>query len=91
MPSEPLAALSIGYTPREVAESLRTSPDRVLDWIRSGELQAIDKRAKGAKRATWVIPPAALAKFVAARSTSPPGPRQRRQRKTSGGHVPQYY
>jgi excisionase family DNA binding protein len=78
------------HTPKQVAEILQTSADRITDLIAAGELQAINIGRKGAKRATWRISAESLAAFLAKRSTSPAAPKvQRRKRKSD--YVPTYY
>jgi excisionase family DNA binding protein len=54
-------------SPRDVGQQLRVSKDTVLEWIRSGALQAIDVRRPRSSRARYRIPWDALESFKAAR------------------------
>lgn len=72
--SEILLAPARLFTTAEAAKLLSTSKDRILDWIRCGDLTAVNIKAPGSVRATWRIPEDALAKFLAVRATQPPTP-----------------
>lgn len=76
-------------TPRECAEEISTSPDRIVDLINAGELLAIDIRGPGSKRATWRISRDAWEDFLRRRQSQAPKPKQKRQ-KTSA-YVPTFY
>jgi hypothetical protein len=65
-------------TPPQVAEQYRVDPHRVIHWIRSGQLRAINL-GDGNKRPRYRISPADLAAFEASRSVQPPAPRVRRR------------
>ena len=54
-------------SPRDVGQQLRVSKDTVLDWIRSGALQAIDVRRPCSSRARYRITWDALESFKRAR------------------------
>jgi excisionase family DNA binding protein len=54
-------------SPRDVSQQLRVSKDTVLDWIRSGDLQAIDVRRPCSSRARYRIMWDALESFKASR------------------------
>jgi hypothetical protein len=68
-------------TPPQLAKRWGVSPDKVLAWIRSGELRAsnIAKRAGGRPR--YLIDPAEAEAFWARRSLEKPPPMQRRKRR----------
>ena len=68
-------------TPPQLAERWSVGPDKVLAWIRSGELRAsnIAKRAGGRPR--YLIDPADADAFWARRSLEKPPPMQRRKRR----------
>ena len=70
------------HLPREIAERYRVSVDKVLAWIRSGELVAIDV-STNAKRGKprWRISEADLATFEARRTATPPSPKTKRRRR----------
>jgi excisionase family DNA binding protein len=67
-------------TRREVAKLLRVSPDKVMGWIRSGELPAINTASVRCGKPRYVILPHHLAEFERRRqAASPPGPQRRRR------------
>jgi excisionase family DNA binding protein len=75
--------MSSTYSVRDLRERYGVSEHTVLQWIRSGELRAINVgRRPGAKKPRWRVTQAALDAFEAARTPTPsaPGARQRRPR-----------
>lgn len=70
-------------TPPAVAHQLRVKADRVIGWIRSGQLHAVNV-GDGAIRPRWRISPAALDTFLAGRAAAPPITRTARRRKDPG-------
>jgi hypothetical protein len=69
-------------TPPQVARRHGVSPDKVLGWIHSGELRAINVAARRGGRPRWRIDPADLVVFEQARSAVPRAaarPKRRRQ------------
>jgi hypothetical protein len=83
-PGLPLAdvarAAGRGYTPRDLAQLLRVSPDRVRSWIAAGELGAIDTARHRCGRPRYVVLPHHLAEFERRRSAAPtPKPRRRKR------------
>jgi transposase len=60
-----------GFTVPEVARRFRVGAEKVRNWIRTGQLKAINTVDSqiGAKR--WVIPPEALEEFEASRAFKP--------------------
>ena len=76
-------------SPPAVAKKLVVDPAKVLNWIRSGELRAINVAANIGGRPRWRIPADELEKFLIMRqSTGPPLPRPRRRRT---GKVTEYF
>ena len=67
-------------TPPEVAKRLRIRPDKVLAWIRSGELTAIDVSESQGGRPRWRVSEADLQDFLKRRQ-SQPAPKQTRRRR----------
>jgi hypothetical protein len=51
-------------TPKEVGTALRQSYHTVLDYIKSGELEAVDMSRAGSKRPSYRVRPAALTRMV---------------------------
>ena len=68
-------------TPPELARRWGIDTLKVLRWIRTGELRAIDAGTRrGQKKPRFLIDMADLAAFEAARSVTPPTPRMRRRK-----------
>jgi len=57
-----MSTLPVTYSPPEVARRLGCKPERILGWIRSGKLQALNTSA-GSKRPRFRVTPEALAAF----------------------------
>lgn len=70
-----------GYTPNELARVLRVGPPKIHQWIRRGELEAINVASAKCRKPRYVIMPDALARFEARHKveTPKPAPRRRRQ------------
>ena len=69
-------------TPPQLAERYAINVDKVLGWIRSGELAAINVAAKPNGRPRWRITAEAVIEFEQRRSSKPPiTPTRRRRRK----------
>jgi hypothetical protein len=68
-------------TPPQLARRLRVSPDKVLTWIKSGELRAVNVATNPKGRPRFVIDPNDVEAFEARRSVhkKPPATRRRRQ------------
>lgn len=62
----------------------------ILQWIRSGELRAINAARRPGTRPSWRISEEALAAFEAARSSQPEPPQKKRRKKATAG-VQQFY
>jgi hypothetical protein len=54
-------------TPPTIAKRLGTNPDRVLHWIRTGELKAFNTSITQ-RRARWKVSPSDLQQFLDRRS-----------------------
>jgi excisionase family DNA binding protein len=73
--------MSSTFSVRDLCERYHVSVHTVLEWIRSGELRAVNVgRRPGAKKPRWRIPQAALDDFELARTATPPPPRARRKK-----------
>ncbi len=68
-------------TPPTVAEALGVNQTKVLTWIRSGELAAINVAARVGGRPRWRINQEALDLFLLRRAAQPPAPVTRRRRR----------
>ena len=70
-------------TVAEVAEVLAVNQAKVIGWIRSGELRAIDVSVKRGARPRWRIAPSDLAAFETSRAAVPtPKVVQRKRHRT---------
>ncbi len=62
----------------EVARHLRVRPNKVLGWVRSGELRGYDVTARqGGRRPKYRVNPEDLEAFIRRRSVTPSVPRGR--------------
>jgi hypothetical protein len=78
-------ALHPMFRVREVAARYAVDDKRVIAWIRSGELRAIDVSEGSGRKARWRIKPEWLAEFEAAREAkTSPSPRPSRRAAKSG-------
>jgi len=75
-------------TPPQLAKLWGISCDKVIAWIRAGELRAIDASTKRGGRPRYLIDEDDVAAFERSRSTvaTPPSTSTKRRR----GDVPQY-
>jgi transposase len=71
-----------GHTPRDVAHLLRVGRSRVLTWIRSGELQAINTAPTRCGKPRFVVLPQQLAEFLRSHQATAPKSAPRRNRRT---------
>ena len=69
-------------TPPEVARRYRVSPDKVLIWIRRGELRAVNVATTAGGRPRFLIDEADLAVFENRRTAGPQPKVSRRRRAT---------
>ena len=66
----------------DLTERYGVSEGTVLQWIRSGELRAVNvSRRPGSKKPRWRITAEALATFELARTPAPAPPRMRRRKR----------
>jgi excisionase family DNA binding protein len=72
------------YTPPQVAKLLKVRREKVVGWIKTGKLRAIDV---GGERSLYRIPQAALDDFERATQVTPPKSVPRRQ----PSQVPDYF
>jgi hypothetical protein len=70
-----------GLTVADVARRYRVGEDKVRNWIRKGELIAINTATVLCGKPRWVVLPDALAAFERQRAGGPPPKPPRRQRK----------
>lgn len=60
-------------TPPELAREFRVATKKVLGWIRTGELVAINLANRGCTRPRYVIPAESIEAFKAGRTVVPDG------------------
>jgi hypothetical protein len=68
-------------TPPQLAAQWGVDVHKIIVWIRSGELRAINVATTRTGRPRYAIDLADVAIFEAGRSVQPPAPRLRRRRK----------
>jgi excisionase family DNA binding protein len=68
-------------TPNELARLVRVSADRIRNWIKTGQLRAVNVAEHRCAKARFIILPHHLAEFERQRQVSPPlKPARRRKR-----------
>ncbi len=72
-------------SPPALAEKLRVKPQKVLGWIKDGQLKAVNVAESRAGRPRWRILPEAIEEFLTARSSTPESPEPRRRRRREVG------
>ena len=76
-------------TPPQLAARYGVSTDKVLSWIRSGELRAFNSATTRSGRPRWLIDESDIADFEAGRAAHPkPQPRTRRKARQAGDVIP---
>jgi excisionase family DNA binding protein len=78
-------------TPPQAAARCGIGPDKVLAWIRSGELKAWNAAANLGGRPRWLINVDDLERFIASRSNARSRPAQSASRKKVSGDFVRYY
>lgn len=82
-----MASLSTHLTPNQIAKSRGIDVNKVLGWIRSGELRAVNYATKRGGLPRWKITPEALDDFERLRSSTPPPKPVKKQLKTPKQYV----
>ena len=77
------------FTPPQVGERYGVSADKVLAWIRVGELRAVNVAARVGGRPRWRVAESDLLAFEERRSAVPTPPVTKRRRKQDA--VIQYF
>jgi len=70
-------------TPPQLARRYGCKPTKVLGWIQSGELRAIDAATVRGGRPRYLIDEKDIEAFEVARAVTPPRPIVQRRRKTA--------
>jgi excisionase family DNA binding protein len=76
-------------TPPELAARWGISPDKILAWIKSGELRAIDASTRRGGRPRYLIDQADVAAFEAARAATAAPVRARKR--PAGTGITEYF
>ena len=82
--------LAVYHSPSDIAVSRGINVIKVLTWIKSGELGAVNMATQAGKLPRWRISPADLEAFDAARAAVPQAPATRRPRRKAG-HVVEFF
>lgn len=82
--------LGVYLSPSDIAVSRGINVIKVLTWIKSGELKAVNMATQAGKLPRWRISPADLEAFDAARAAVPQAPVTRRPRRRAG-HVVEFF
>lgn len=69
-------------TPPQIAARLGVVNNKVLGWIRSGELRAVNLAASRSGQPRWKVLESELQRFLDSRAAMPPPPKPPRTRKT---------
>jgi transposase len=83
MPRDTAPAAQAGLTVRDVARRYRVGEDKVRNWIRRGELAAVNTSSALCGKPRWIILPDSLSAFERRRAGGPP-PKLKRRRPASG-------
>ena len=82
--------LAVYLSPSDIAVSRGINVLKVLTWIKSGELKAVNVATCAGRLPRWRISPADLEAFDAARAAVPQAPVSRRPRRKAG-HVVEFF
>jgi helix-turn-helix protein len=78
----------VKLTTRQIAELYAVNMDKVVGWIRSGQLAAIDVSQRAGGRPRYRVDAADLAEFEESRRVrTAPVPTQRRSRRRQSGPI----
>jgi hypothetical protein len=78
-------------TPPEIAEQFRVSTNKVIAWIRSGELRALYLASRGCKRPRYSVTPEDLEAFKRSRQVvADAAPTPRRPRSSRPANVREF-
>lgn len=71
------------YTPPTLAQHWGVAPEKIIAWIRRGELRAANITSDPHGRPRYIIRPEWVDEFLASRQPVPPTPRPKRRRKSA--------
>lgn len=78
------------HTPPELAKQLGIEPAKVIGWIKSGELRAVNLATKQSRRPRWKISPDSFEEFTRPRESKAVIKPPRRQRRQTSGVIDFY-
>jgi excisionase family DNA binding protein len=70
-------------SPPALAKKLRVHPDKIAQWIRTGELVAVNIATTPNGRPRYKIREEEVERFLESRSTKPPAPKPKRRRRAT--------
>ena len=82
--------LAVYLSPADIAASRGINVVKVLTWIKTGELKAVNVATCAGRLPRWRISPADLEAFDTARAAVPQAPVTRRARRKAG-HVVEFF
>ncbi len=79
-------------TPPQLGKMWGISPDKIVAWIRSGELKAIDVSLnRGSVRPRYLIDRRDIESFELSRAVVPPSPKAKRRRRRRDPAIREYF
>ena len=80
------------YTPPRLAELWGISPDKIISFIKAGELRAIDISSdRNSIRPRYLIDVADVEAFETSRAVVPPAPKTKRRRRRRDAGIKEYF
>lgn len=76
-----------GLTVPQLAKRYRVSPDKIRNWIRRGELRAVNVASRLCGRPRFVVTPDALADFEKKRAAQSAAPKPARRKRLPKGTI----
>jgi hypothetical protein len=77
--------------PREIAERNRVDVQRVLSWIHSGDLRALDLSSRRGGRPRWAVRLSDLIEFEQSRLFQPAPTQTPRRRRRTDSAITEYF
>ncbi|MBM4069106.1 MAG: DNA-binding protein [Planctomycetes bacterium] len=87
-----MATATVGYTtPPKFAKLLGVDADKILAFIRTGQLAAVNLAVNPQGKPRYRIALADAERFLQSRATTPPAAKPRRRRRTIAAPVKEYF
>lgn len=74
-------------TPPQIAAQFGINSDKVVHWINTGELRAVNIATRPNGRPRWVVDIDDLAEFEQSRAAVPPTPKPKRRKRAEAGVI----